>query len=250
MTPENLQQTFGRRASSREVAAPFDGRRAGDGGLGDVVEHETELRMPVHQRDGRGHLRRFHQQVVAEAVRGDSGEAGVERGVRHIGVGLALQNVAHALELFFHAQLIEQRADLRVGQWHPADDALDEGVPLRVLEQLHRFLQDLPGLHHDGAVETDGGELRRSEVGRIKIAPDGAHVVADPVEFLRRVAPEVMMGVDLHAGTMIRLRRAGLRMPDLIMTGSRAGRTESRRRRSRASPAGCDASAMTQAGSL
>ena len=97
--PESLQVTLGRAASSRSSGGPGLQGLA-DHGLGDVVDHEGQLREVADGLDRGGEVRGLGEQVVGQAGVGDGGQAALDVGAEEpVDVRLVVDLVADRLQI-------------------------------------------------------------------------------------------------------------------------------------------------------
>ncbi len=153
--------------------------------------------MP-HHLECRGKLAGEDQDVVGEVAPAEPVNAAQKVVLEHERViRLILHDVADADELRVVAENLQLFVNHRATQVHPADDAADDRVPIRKLEQPLRLLESLAGLHRDEALEAERlGDLA-PVIGQ-EVALDRGHVVADPRVFVSVVAPQVDVRVDSH----------------------------------------------------
>ena len=169
-----------------------------DGGLGDVIDDERLLRVPIDERDRLRQVLREDQHVVDQAVPAQPGDAAVDVVTQQVVVvGLVVDDVADAAEPAIGAQPRQRVLEIRGDERHPADDAGDalgrrgQGEhPLRLVDPLLR-------VHQDGAVDAGAGE-RRLELGQAVVLPQRRHRLGDPRQARLVEAPEMVMGVENH----------------------------------------------------
>src|SRR5262245_31297639 len=140
-------------------------------------------------------LPRIHQHVVRKVARGQRGDPALKRRARQEIVRLGLDDVADADKCRMRGDeidLVLYRLRLKV---YPADNASDEWMRVRKFEQPPCFLERLTNLNDDACPEPRGGHLP-FRILRQEVAPDGPHRLIDPVVLSRRVAPEVLVGIN------------------------------------------------------
>jgi hypothetical protein len=162
-----------------------------------VIDHEGLMRQTLDQRQRRGQLPRKHQDVVRQTETPELADAPDHVLAREKVVRLRLRDVTHASEPRVSDEGAKRIFHSRRREVHPADDAPDEGVLAREIEQEARLVLRLIGLHRDAPVDAirreDAFKIRRQE-----IAPDRSQVVRDPAIARSVESPEMLMGVDLH----------------------------------------------------
>ena len=136
-----------------------------------------------------------HQDVVGESEAAEPSDAANDVLLRQKAVPLRLGHVTDAAKPLVVCKRFERLVEPRRPQIHPADDALDEGMPCSEVEQKPRLVERLIRLYGHAAVEAIRRE-RAFEIDRKKIALDRCHVVGDPRVASRIVLPEVLVGVE------------------------------------------------------
>ena len=194
-SPDNLQKTFGRRASSRIAVVQGSERVVPDSRFAQVIEHEGLVRQPRGQRQRRRQLTFEDEDVVGQAAPGEPADAADDVLTLEKVIGLGLCDVAHAAEERIGAELVERRVEARRTQIDPADNAPDDRVTPREVEQDPGLVKRLIGLNGHAAADAVRSE-QRPEVRGQKIPTDGAHVISDPAIARCVVPPEVLMRVD------------------------------------------------------
>lgn len=203
---------FGDHAREFDVEVGEISRELGDVGLpagelvvfdvwfAEVVEDDALLGVELAKEFfGVGELVGVEEEVVAVMVLVEGVETLDKGGVEEVAGGFALEDFAEADEFGVVLAVVGELL-FEVGRCEvdPADDAEDEGVIFREVEEEGGFLVGAACLDGNAAVEGLGGELGLEVVGE-EAASDGAHRVVDPREFLGIVVPEVLVGVDADA---------------------------------------------------
>ncbi len=176
---------------------PFGDLPRGDRGLGDVVDHEAEVREVPGNRDGVGKFPRADEQVVDEPGIGNGLEIDLHRLLQQpVGILLVVHLVAYADEVgavLTRSQVRQRPVHLRVGEIDPADHARDEVGPLGDGQELPRLLDVVDRLDEDRSVDPVG-----FEVGPEILRPKGPRNsgVSQPWIGTSRRIPEMMMAVD------------------------------------------------------
>ena len=102
--------------------------------LGNVIEHEGLVRVPIYKTDSLFELTFEDQYVVNEVVRLECLNAAIECFAFEKAIGLSLHDVTHGLELVSVLIAIEHFSDIRICEWHPADYTFDEVVRICLFE--------------------------------------------------------------------------------------------------------------------
>ena len=162
--PESLQATCSSPANSCIRAAHSSISPVAIVGLGDVVDHEPQVREVAHRGDRRGQFAGPHQQVVDKAMLGHRFEVGLHRFLEQpVGIVFVVDLVPDPDEVVRHVRWIAGREEvtgLLVGQVDPADDSGHEVVFPGDLQELAGFLDIADGLHKHGGVDAVGLEQR------------------------------------------------------------------------------------------
>ena len=166
--------------------------------LSQVVEHERLLGQARHQLHRRRQLLRIEQQVVGEATRVQLLESADELFAQEKPrIGLVLHDMPHTHEFFPRHELSQLTLYVDTPQIDPADNAADQRMLLCQFKQPAGLLERLSGLHGDRAADTSS-RSRGLEVHRQIVAGQPLHAGPDPRIVRRRIAPEVLVGVDVH----------------------------------------------------
>jgi len=165
--------------------------------LAEVVEHEGLLGETRGELDRGRHLPRVDEEVVDEIVPRELGEPAAEILAQQEVVGLVLSDVAQPDQPRIARRALDLLGSIGRAQVHPSDDTTDPGVFPGELEQPARLREALPRLHRDARIDAVLLEQRLEIRGR-EVALQRGQRRSDPRIFLRRVAPEVLVGVDAH----------------------------------------------------
>jgi hypothetical protein len=140
----------------------------------------------------------MEQQVVGEVPRGELPQAVDEfLSEQKSWIRLILNDVTHAHKSFPASELPQLLRDSPTPQVDPAHDATDERMPFGQIEQPTGLFVALPGLHRNCAANAS----RRGhglEILWQVVACQLLHAGPDPGIRRGRVAPEVLVGVDVH----------------------------------------------------
>jgi molybdopterin converting factor small subunit len=174
--------------------------------LGDVVEDELLVRVPVYKADGFFELALEDEDVVDEAGFGEGADASVEIGIAEKAGGFGLDYVAEAYEFWLGCEFGERCFEVGRCDGCPSYDSANLGTGFGEFEKPVGFLECLAGLDADGAVDLCVRQLCDEVLGE-KVAAEGGHAVVDPAVFGGGVLPEMMVRVDdrvgVHAVTML-----------------------------------------------
>ena len=180
-----------------DVRAPRIESTACDGRLGDMVEDEALLREAVDELDSCFELPRIDKDVVCEVEGSQMGYALLKVGAEEEVVGLVLDDMTDADQFWIAGKVVQQGVDVGRAQVDPSHDAADEVMAGGQVEEPLCFLEGLPGLHGNAALEAVLME-ERLEVGGKKVAAQGGHGIVDPGIFDGVVLPKVLMSIDTH----------------------------------------------------
>ena len=160
------------------------------------IEDEQLLRVAIDELMACGKWRSKIRMSYARPKSFNRRDASVEVVAEdEVVVGLALDELRKRLLSFGLAEPAQVAAQSRIGG-NPADDASDELVLVRQLEEPSCFAECLPGLHGGTMLSMPGCANLGFEIGRQEVAADRRHGVGDPVVLDGVVLPEVMVGVD------------------------------------------------------
>lgn len=124
-----------------------------DARFAQVIQHKELCRMSVHELCRRLQLPLENQQVVNKAEFFERVNASIKISiVQPRLVHLALQHMTNAFQPRIGSQIFQVPLHLRRSQRQPADHTLDEVICRRQLQQPPGFIQGLPGLHGDHAI--------------------------------------------------------------------------------------------------
>src|ERR1700687_1348429 len=128
-----------------------------DLGLAEVIDDKGLPRMRGDELEHGGKMFRINQDVIGEAELGKAGDAALEVGAKHETlVGLALNEVAEAAQLFERPPLRESIGNIGRAEIDPADDSQDGGMIPGQVEEKPGFLLGGIRLHRDGGVDAGG----------------------------------------------------------------------------------------------
>jgi hypothetical protein len=114
-----------------------------------MIEHEANLGQSLCEVDGFRQLVLVDQHVVTEIEARQMGHARTKCRICQKTWRFALHDVPNTLEVLISRQLGQRARNVVRAQVHPTNDAADEAVLSRQLEQKLRLGQRLPDLHGD-----------------------------------------------------------------------------------------------------
>ena len=165
--PESLQQTFGNSASRIRSSCHGETSPSRMAGLAMWSSTNGCSGNSATSSTATGRCLREQQQVVGQTELPQLRDAAAKFRQQHeVVVRFVVDDVPHADQLRMLGILLQLLAEFRRAQVHPADDAFDEVVLVRQLQQPLRLLEHLPRLHRDGAVEPDAFSSGSSSSGR------------------------------------------------------------------------------------
>jgi len=183
-----------------EVLAPAVHAAFADQRLGDVVDHERQLREPPREHRHVTQVAGAEQQVERHALPFELAQP-PQHGVAHepVVVGLVVGDVADAHERRVAPQLRDHLGAALAGQVHPAHHARQETAPLAQLERPARLLEAVAGLDEDRPVDPRFEQQRLEVAGQVVPAQRLELRPAHPGVVEAGQIPEVLVRVD-HRG--------------------------------------------------
>ena len=165
-----------------------------------MIQDEALLGELSDDLQGGAQMLREEEQIVGEAEVLQVAQAAEEMGAEHEGiVRLVLHDVSHPDEGAVPGEFGQILFDLIGLEIHPAHHPEDAGILRGQLEEPAGFLDRLAGLDGDRTRERSMGPFL-IEIRGQEIPAEALHGVAYPGVFPGAVAPEVLMGIDLHGG--------------------------------------------------
>jgi hypothetical protein len=175
--------------------------------LREMVENKRLVWQQARKLDGRGELVRVHEEIVGESAGRELPEPADKRlADQEPRVGFVLYDMSHADERGPICKRVELLGDSIAPQIDPADDALDEWMSIREIQEPAGFFEGLPRLHGNTATQACGSKAWREVVGEV-VAGEPLHPLTDPRVLGRRIRPKMLVGVDSHEGIVHRFAK-------------------------------------------